>query len=258
MKPPRGVGGPAGGAERRRAGLTLLELLLVVAILALAAMGMLRLAGGTEDRTARDLVRVEMREVRKALLQFRKDTGFLPRTGPFACVSQGGRASPPPGLDHPDAWAACPANLVQLCEEPRDAEGEPVMPWDPDTGRGWRGPYLRWDGEGAVDLGAGLDSRGEGCPESGPLLTGVPAVADPFVHPQAGPVFVWRPLVPDPAGPTAPLLRGRPYYLFEPEVPERARLVSSGPDGVYESQDLADPGGGPARIGDDVVLFLFR
>lgn len=241
----------AGGAPVRapaRAGFTLLELLMVVVILAIVGTGSLLLTRDTHAGIQEDLVAHEARQIREALLQFRRDTGFLPRLGPFALTSDPQPGRVPPPAQGP-TWFHSPANFLQLFEEPLDATGAPVMPWDPDVGRGWRGPYLRQDGEGWVVVGSGLLPDGSGDPASGPLLPELPALADPFENPPAGPCFVWRLLERG-----APLARhGRPYYLLRADVPRWARIVSSGPDGRYESQAFESD---PASCGDDLVLLL--
>ncbi|MBI4615923.1 MAG: prepilin-type N-terminal cleavage/methylation domain-containing protein [Planctomycetes bacterium] len=223
-----------------RDGFTLLELLVVIAILAIVAGAAVVAFEGVETEADERLLEKEILSVREAVLAFHRDTGCLPRQGPLALVPDGGRVPVPAGGRD---WFLSPANAVQLYEEPLDASGTPIMPFDRDRGRGWRGPYLTRFAEGWVDAGAGLGTDGSGSPTAGPVLEKMPGVADPFEHPPVGNYLVWRAL----AG-GRPLPRhGRPFLFFDLARRDRARVVSMGPDGIYE-----------AGSGDDVTIHLFR
>jgi len=131
---------------------TLLELLCVVGVMAVMAGNAAMLALDGRCAAADELTCVRLAELRNAIVRFRRDTGHLPKTGPFALVADGGRvASPVEG----EAWFRSPANLAQLFEQPRDAGGRAILPWSIDEHRGWRGPYLQ-PGARLVDLGDGL------------------------------------------------------------------------------------------------------
>lgn len=243
---------------RRAHGFTLLELLIVVALMAIVGVGAVSLILDTEETVGMDLVQAEIRAVRDAILQFKKDTGCLPRTGIFDLASRGARDAIDGGAAgkpfQGEEWFYSPANFDQLIEEPVNDNGDPIMPWNPDTGRGWRGPYLQ-KADGWVDVGNGLTREGAGSPTTGTILKGIHGVADPFLHESVKQYFVWH------SWDDKKIKRyGRPYYFFDWEYPERTRLVSSGPDGIYQSQDFAeqiDPND-PVDIGDDIVIFLFR
>ena len=60
------------------AGFTLLELLAVVTLLAILATGALVAYDGTDEQARIDVTKMEMAELRNALLQFRRDTGAFP------------------------------------------------------------------------------------------------------------------------------------------------------------------------------------
>ena len=66
-----------------RWGFTLLELLVVVAIVALIAGGVIMSFGNTRDDSSLQIVQSEILEIKKAVLQFKQDTGYLPKQGPF-------------------------------------------------------------------------------------------------------------------------------------------------------------------------------
>jgi len=259
-------------------GFTLLELLLVVAILAIVAGGALMSYIGTETRAAGGIAQSELVELRKAVLRFRKDTGHLPKTGPFALTDDGGRIDPDVGAHWPAdapaaaaerrAWFASAANFYQLFERTDDLSIQvaldviagPGRAFSPETGRGYLGPYLSRHGEGFVYVGDNLLPDGDGDPAQGTLLDPVPGVADPFVARAAsGNLFKWisSPLgLPEGVAPTA---LGRPYLLFvTPPLPGELgpRIVCLGPNGRYDSDaaDLNPPG----SDGDDIAVFLLE
>lgn len=103
------------GGSRSRRGFTVLELILVVAILATVAGGVLASLEGAQDRAAGDVTTHELGQVRDAVLAFRRDLGALPVQADAEDLSQLLAAAPPAG----------------------------VAAWDPALRRGWRGPYLR-------------------------------------------------------------------------------------------------------------------
>jgi prepilin-type N-terminal cleavage/methylation domain-containing protein len=250
MRPPFAETG-AGSAP----GLTLLELLVVVAVMAMVAGGVVTSLAGVRDVAAGRLGRYELAELRRAVRQFRNDTGCWPKHGPFDLVTDGGEVPVPA---EGEAWFRSPANLGQLFKEPQDAAGDPIRPWDPVTGRGWRGPYLTRGGDGTVEVGDGLEANGDGSPASGALLSPMRGVGDPFEAPPVGAVGYcrWTNL----AG--SRLDRwGRPYLMCLDD-PRRdgdpandaelgPRIVCLGPNGTYESDR------GEIR-GDDLAVFLLE
>lgn len=212
-------------------GMTLLELLVVVAIIAsLAGVVVYRL----EDlhvETKTSIAMVEMTKIKKALLQFERDTGRRPVT------------------------VRSPVDFAEFFQQPAD-----LSAWNIALVRGWRGPYLdKPAAVGYVDLGDGLYTDGSGNPLAGAYILDVPAVADPF---ELSPLwahdstsnghwyFNWISRgIPGPTdgGTTENPARGRPYALFDLNDAALARVVSFGPNGTYEN------GGG-----DDLVLCLYR
>lgn len=267
-------------------GFTLLELILALAVVAALAGSVVVALGGAEDAAHGGLARRELAQVREAVRRFHADTGYLPRTGPFALeTSPGGRV--PVGdaaafgvaaADAP-AWFASPANLLQLFVEPQPgvapgAVAHPLFRWDPDRRRGWNGPYLARGGEGLVRIGADLLPDGSGDPRAGALLARMPGVLDPQlalplrVSP-GSPVgyflaFPWG----TPASEAAESAhmqapQGRPVLLFV-DPPALARVVGLGPDGAFAAFSTATS---PALSGatgpthpdsDDLGLFVLR
>ncbi len=250
-----------GFVPRNEAGFTILELLIVVAILAVVAGSMMLKQGDTTEKAKVSMAISEMNNIKKALLQYRLDMRD------FSLVSQNG-----------------PADFKALYEDPRTTP--PVPPWNPDIGRGWRGPYLTALGEGHTDIGDSLQNNGTGSPEIvvTAQVKNIRSVADTFT---ANPVlpnssyipcvenagntnclFDWRTLADDSDtddndGDKAHDRHGRPYLLFDLTPPgSPARLVSMGLDGRYKgftctsTCDTCVPNGPPPN--DDLLVCLLR
>lgn len=101
-------------------GFTLIELLVVVSLLAVLATMALISNEGVNEQAEIDATKYEMAELRKALLQFKRDVGAFPN------------------------------DLLQLGSYSASAvaaNGETYPEWDKDTHRGWNGPYLDNVGE---------------------------------------------------------------------------------------------------------------
>lgn len=263
---------------RAQRGLTILEMLVVVTILAAtAAIGFTNFTGVIEDSKAK-IARAEMQEIARAIAQFRQDTGYYPKQGPFALLADGGGVDPN-DPDFPDqaasdqaAWFYSPANFWQLydCPDITSTHAQAWLgcgdgkqqSWNPNRGRGWRGPYLNRSGEGLVDLFDDLDISGSGSPISGDSLSLVFGIADPF-NERRSQNIPWH----NQAGLENDISRdlGGPYFLFDLDKPT-ARIVSMGPNGVYggiatdsSGSTVCAPGGDDAtayREADDIVLCL--
>jgi prepilin-type N-terminal cleavage/methylation domain-containing protein len=103
----------SGGLMARHAGFTLLEAVIVIAILAtLAGLAVSQLAPVQDDSFA-NAARAELATLRDACVRWSSDLGPLPTT-----LGDLTSATPP---------ASVPAGLTS---------------WNPDLKRGWRGPYL--------------------------------------------------------------------------------------------------------------------
>lgn len=146
--------------RRVQAGFTLLEMLVVVALLAvIAGLGVAAYdTSADNDAIAAQLAQSEMTELAKALRQFRRDVGMYPHV-------------PDPQL--PTVPVFHPADFSQLfvftdsIENSTELSGVDGLDdragyrlFNPDTGRGWRGPYL--------------ERRGIGCA----AFSGAPNIAD--------------------------------------------------------------------------------
>ena len=222
-----------------RKGFTLLELIIVVGILSAVAGGAVLLIGPAEEQARSQLSLVEMSRLRDALIQFHKDTGYLPKQGPFALTSEGGSV-PIPGEGA--TWFYHPANFEQLYDNPLAGTGHALETWNPDTERGWRGPYISSFGEGYVDIGDDLLPDGSGNPDEGNILPEVRSIADPFIAAPSGNYFVWR----FQSGDTPTSQWGRPYLLIDADDEANARVIGLGSNRQYD-----------AGAADDYVFPLF-
>ncbi|WP_169737374.1 type II secretion system protein [Desulfobulbus elongatus] len=245
-----------------RQGFTLLELLVVLAILAAMAFIATGTFRGANERAEESLVRAEMQEIVKALRQFRQDTGYFPRQGPFALGAVGTLnivtdadlqtvAHSGTTAAERARWFNSPANFYQLLVGPllsNHVQG--LEQWNAETGRGWRGPYLSGFRDGCVDIGDDINpgqNEADGSPTAGVSIPDVNGLADPFLRrPVAGggvtvgnTLLDWSSL----PRPNRNALNqwGSPYLFLQ--VDGRWSLVSMGPNGRYEQ------GGG-----DDIVL----
>jgi len=248
------------GANRGSSGYTLLELLLVAAILSIVAGTVLLTYQGADETALLRVARTELTEVRKAILQFRHDTGYLPKTGPFDLVGRGGRIDPtvdahwpleaPGNAANRIAWFESPANFYQLFDLPPAFVAQYGLRFDANTGHGYRGPYLSRHGEGWVIVGSSLQRNGAGDPAVGSALAAMPGVADPFPRQTpAGELFSWTDTALA-AGATS-LELGRPYLYFVATGPPC--LLCLGPNGSYDSS----AGGINTKSGgDDLAVFL--
>mgnify|MGYP001173220832 CR=1 FL=1 len=138
---------------------------MVVSILAIVGGSIIYSMLGIRSEIAEDLSDYESSTLYKALKQFRGDTGYYPKQGPFALLAQGGEIDPANSDHWPVflsdkssaeriAWFNHPANFYQLIlpDSPLDSTGHPLESFNIQTGRGWRGPYIK-EGVGSIIVG---------------------------------------------------------------------------------------------------------
>ena len=148
-----------------RYGFTLLEVLIVVTLLSIVGGAIVYSLGNARERIGEDLSKYESSTLYKALKQFRRDTGYYPKQGPFALLAQGGRIDPANSDHWPvflsdkssaerTAWFNHPANFYQLIlrDSPLNSTGHSLESFNIQTGRGWRGPYIK-EGVGSIIVG---------------------------------------------------------------------------------------------------------
>jgi prepilin-type N-terminal cleavage/methylation domain-containing protein len=140
-------------------GFTLLELLVVIALLAIAAGTVMISFDGVQEQGRIDATKFEMAELRKALLQFRRDSGSndFPTQGVYDCTdfSNGGLATNP-NSNFPLSFSASVAAMsnaefISWCKSTDNFwmlfidpfERAEANQWNEDTHRGWNGPYIQ-------------------------------------------------------------------------------------------------------------------
>lgn len=151
-------------------GFTLVELITVIALLAIIASAALMNYDGVQDQARSDVTQFEMTEIRKALLQFRQDSGSrdFPNEGVYSCEDPNNAGSLNPALlNIPTAanlaWCQSEANFWMLFVNPFNDD------WNPDTRRGWNGPYLQTKNQ-AVSFSGINDLHGILSPDGEPYL----------------------------------------------------------------------------------------
>lgn len=159
----------------KSAGFTLIELLVVILLLAILSTVSVVSFEGVQDESMVDVTKFEMQELKKALLQFKLDNGAFPcgvyneeqrpyelDVGETAGVRHTVYAIDDTNFPPTTATLAniknwCEGNgasqynaLLMLMKFPFDASSAAYTgglnalhpPWNTDTKRGWRGPYL--------------------------------------------------------------------------------------------------------------------
>lgn len=280
--------------DLRDRGFTLIELLVVCGILAATAYLAWGSYLGAEASAEDDIARAEMLRLADALKRFKADTGHYPGQGPFVlasvgtaetasgsgfdCTPVGGvlRSWAAPNSDaDKDPWFDSPANLALLFEAPALCANHPLHylnRWNPDTRRGWHGPYLDPASRKWVDHGRDFNADilndtsasagppyGNGSPIAGSKILDIPAFGNGPRFRAAGPGWTrcdgqeltagacmlgWREIVReatgyDPARHEMPA-RARPFAVFGLADGDHPRIVYWGRDGRYGGRNSAD------------------
>jgi len=182
---------------RRHAGFTLVELLVVCAILIAVSYLAWGAYIGVDVRAKEDLARTQLLKLAEAFTRFHADTGYWPGQGPWRLVADGGavldntvNTTDLQGTATPQQWYASPANLTLLYERPAL---DPVHPlaylrdWNPATRRGWNGPYLPLANRHWVDVWPDLQDID---PAGTHRLYNLPAFGAGIEYPPGGTAYV--------------------------------------------------------------------
>lgn len=138
---------------------------MVVTLLSMVGGAIIYSLGNVREEMGKDLSDYESSTLHKALKQFRRDTGYYPKQGPFALLAQGGKIDPANSDHWPvflsdkssadrTAWFNHPANFYQLilADSPLKSTDHSLKSFNIQTGRGWRGPYIK-DGVVSIIVG---------------------------------------------------------------------------------------------------------
>jgi type II secretory pathway pseudopilin PulG len=202
-----------------RFGLTLYELLVVMAILVTMAAIVIPLLTQTTNSAQLDATYATMTNVRNAIM----GTGTQP--GYFQDMKGLALAPTHPDAADPDAASGLPFLMCDLFVNPATTIYTGTTPstpsftatFDPYTKKGWRGPYLNSPSSESGTIGVVYDSRPpaptEGLPSTpgSPILLQVPPTTEPAL---ARP-YEWR-LVS--VGPGSPLLTDPNAYPWDPAL----------------------------------------
>jgi prepilin-type N-terminal cleavage/methylation domain-containing protein len=226
-------------------GFTLIELLVVVAILAvISGMVISNYSGQQRSNAQYQVAQHEMEQVRQAIIRFQKDN--------LIAVAR-----------------TSAADLSFLFEKGS------LDDWNKDYELGWRGPYMSGGDSGLVDIGDNLKLDGSDKPEivdSGahqrqraipdpftlaPIDNGNAIVANPPCSENTSNnqcLFDWRFV--GQANADSPHAKfGRPYLIFDLTDKDRARIVSMGSNGIYDSDSAAQI---CSASGDDIVRCIYQ
>ncbi len=269
--------------NHKLAGFTLLELLVVTAVLAILAGAVINSYSGIQEQGQYDVAVYEMAEIRKALIEFRRDSGSndFPGQGIYDCslpalystaqlneTSTGdnwpsGAPSANSNLSDWQDWCSHPANFWMLFINPYDelsTTNNEEGGWNRDTKRGWNGPYLKRNA-GFVDIYDTIASDGD--PSSGYAVIDIWGIASPFIS--SNPTYLWRSVAGD--ADTDLEQFGSPYFMFDldddgnnPSSPNPARLVSLATNNSYDGDNNSDCSQSQNQNGlpHDHVLCLLR
>ena len=248
--------------NKQQFGFTLLELLLVVAILAIISGSIIAFFGGggsgIKSNTLRVATDVQMRALREALLSYRADhLGKLPLPHNASLVASALQPK-----------MASPVDLSFLIKN--HSLG---LAWNADYQRGWRGPYLQTTHIAYVDVGDMWRPDGNHGPHfvDDGIVVDQMALADAYEAAAVRPISVsgagdpqlnasvkqrqyapcieeslantkclldWRKIAGEPT--SAISNSGRPLVLLDLTDIVKARIVSFGPNGVFDSIDVVE------------------
>lgn len=283
-------------------GFTMLELMVVVAILAVIAGSAVMAFRGIDSDASIQTAKAEMRQIGEAIDAYLADMNEIPEPGTLPVpLGIWQKEIEIGGYRHPVDISFLLANPEPL-PDPDDSTLQRKNAWNSDYRRGWRGPYIKGIKLFYVDIGDGIKHDGTdgsgnpGAPNivNSSVINNILALPDKFDSFSVSPgverspkacndtecIYEWQSQIDrfnpnDHAGNRITKF-GRPYLLLDldlfnnhtPARPGIPRIVSLGPNGVYEPQDCdyTETDSGNADYcsrdklcdtsGDDLVLCL--
>ena len=239
---------------------TLLELLIVVAILAIIGGSIFVAYQSTGEMAEENLADQRLAGMRQALLKFRRDMGYFPGEGPLGNTATvepaAGQVTNYDNMSNVEKslWRNHELNHWMLYSRPNDTAIANKWVFDSDSKRGWNGPYLNGKSSLLLDNAGTLASAFVGGGEVDSLLSVDDAFGRSNGSDDSSPLY-WR-IINNPDI-TQNARFGRPVALVEevisgtPDV-HVYLLVSFGKNGKFEFQGLE------ATNGDDVILEVAR
>jgi prepilin-type N-terminal cleavage/methylation domain-containing protein len=125
----------------RKSNFTLMELLIVTAILAIIGGSVVMSYSGAYEQSNKELLKFRTSLVYKALVKFKKDMGYYPKQDKVAFEEVKNPAPSDLSADKQE-WFEDTQNFNQLFEEPVDQDIDNLWKWNIDSKRGWQGPYI--------------------------------------------------------------------------------------------------------------------
>jgi len=260
----------------RQSGFTLIELLLIVVMLGVLSVAAINAFDGNEEQARLNITRLEMSELQKALLQFRRDNRELPcrvyRSGVFNPLELRNSVGdvgfidtfdlPPGGASASDWQDWCSdnvtssgqivaSNAIYMLNTFPYVVSDPdlaALIWNRNTQLGWNGPYITQEGL--------TDGWGN------PYLLLEPELTFNQTYRCENDSDSYA--IDGTTGDYTCLSPNDPAFNSTTDIlpADIARIVSSGPDGVIDSAlsnyDLTIPEDPCLAQGDDLVLCLLR
>lgn len=244
---------------RQKSGFTMLELIMVIAVLAIVSVLAIQRYSGILSDAKKTVAKSDLVTIRDAILTYLNDMETIPyfsAVNPFANLDVHEQLN----LSIHNLFVRTNPPVSVARQELDNLQRARTNQYDVATGRGWRGPYLQ--ATKTVTLIHASNQTGQVRDRSGSFLVAyLPDEMTTFEDPWGTPYLIQIP------APTEENFEDAPNglnYDFAAARWKYARLVSAGPNKGFDTpRDLTAGWGvatntGPTERGDDIVLFLYR